>query len=126
MVTRFEAYKLSRLIKRVGIEVEFFRNKRNEYGEQTDESESLGTLECVYHEDNSRILIDRNNALGAWRNVQSPFLTAHMDKIKQLWLLPEDWCILGDHKHTIGGIVDVQQWGIIGTISLEVVDSVGV
>lgn len=123
MVTRFEGYKLSRLIKRAGVEVEFFRNVRNTYGEQTDESESLGTLSCVYHEDNSRIVIDRNNALGAWRDVQSPYLTAHLDEIKQLWLKAEDWCILGDKKHTIGGIVDVQQWGIIGTISLEVVDS---
>lgn len=115
---------MSRLIMRHGMNVEFFRNVRNRYGEPTEEFESLGALDCFYHENNGRIEVQRNNALRAWRNVQTPFLTTHMPGIIEAGLRLEDWCTIGNRKHTIGGIVDVQQWGIIGTITLEVVDNV--
>jgi phage host-nuclease inhibitor protein Gam len=123
---RFEAYKISRVIRRAGVELEFYRNVRNTYGEQTEDTVSVGTLKCLYHESNGRIEVDRNNSSSAWRNVQSPYATAILDDIKALGLAVEDWCEIGGNKHTIGGIVDVQQWGLIGTISLEVVDNGGV
>jgi len=122
MNKRFEAYKLNRVIKRAGVALEFYRHIRNSYGEQTEERETIGVLSCLYHENNGRIEVERNNTINAWRNVQTPYATAILDDIKVLGLMVEDFCIIGNDVHTIGGIVDVQQWGIIGTITLEVVD----
>ena len=122
MNTKFEAYKISRVIKREGTEVEFFRNTRNAYGEQTDEAESIGTLAGLYHETNGRIEVDRGG-VSVWRTVQLPYVTATLDDIKALELKVDDWCIVGHRRHTVGGIVDVQQWGIIGTVTLEVLDN---
>lgn len=122
MNKRFEAYKLNRVIKRTGTDVEFFRPIRNRYGEITDESTSVGVLRCLYHEDNGRIEVSRNGAFSTWRDMQSPYLTATIKDIMVLDLKVEDFCTIGGKQHTIGGIVDIQQWGIIGTISLEVMD----
>jgi hypothetical protein len=121
MNNRFEAYKLRRVIKRSGVCVEFFRNARNAYGEQADESESIGQLKCLYHENNGRVEIDRSG-VSIWRNIRSPYVTALLEDINTLDLKVDDWCTVGDTVHTIGGIVDVQQWGIISTITLEVLD----
>ena len=53
----FEAYKLRREILRSGIELEFFRNAKNEFGEPdiNKESELLGKVSGLYHEQNSYV-----------------------------------------------------------------------
>jgi hypothetical protein len=122
MNKRFEAYKLNRVIKRSGMELSFYRTTRNAYGEEMDVGTVVGNLKCLYHENNGRIEIDRT-AQSIWRNMQTPYATALLEDIKALGLKVEDWCVIGDTRHKIGGIVDVQQWGIIGTITLEVLDN---
>ena len=57
--TKFEAYKIKRELKRSGINYEFKRTKKNDFGEpiDTDNPVIVGKLKGLYHEQNGAIKI---------------------------------------------------------------------
>lgn len=55
--TKFEAYKIQRELTRSGIDYEFKRIEKNDFGEPAGELKVVGKLRGLYHEQNSGIQI---------------------------------------------------------------------
>lgn len=125
--TRFEQYKVQREIKRSGTEYTFSRYQQNEFGEPiTDQPAVLvGKLKGVFH---AHVI-----GSGAYKKLSIEEASQTRSKMGGMIL-----CILGDANALclqVGDIVtinektyhytgttDIQEWGLIGEVCLEVVD----
>ena len=95
---KFEAYKISREIKRSGCSFTFKRKAKNDFNEPSEESIIVGNLLGIYHEQNSNIAISK------------------------LELNVDDFVIFNSKTFKVTGITNVQEWSIVSDISLEVFD----
>lgn len=118
----FEAYKIKREIKRSGIDYEFKRLGRNEFGEPNDNETSIGTLKGLYHEESSAIKITTGDTTQI-RTKKIPKILCLYEDIAFLVLRPGDLLNINDKIFKVTGIVNVQEWSIVADISLEVVDN---
>ena len=120
--TKFEIYKLQRELKRNGISCVFKRYTNNEFGEPDYTHENIVcTIDCLYHEQNSNIQITTGETTQV-RTKKIPMLLCLYEDTSLL--KPGDFMILNEKKYKITGIVNIQEWNLIGDISLEVVDNV--
>lgn len=120
--TRFEAYKIKRELKRSGILYDVKRKITNDFGEKVLEPQLVGCLLGLYHEQNSNIQI-LNGTTTRTRTEKIPMILCLNDDIKKLFLEVDDYIIINGKKFIITGITNIQEWGIISDISLEVVDN---
>lgn len=143
--TKFEAYKLKRELKKSGINYEFKRFKKNKFGEPTgevawrqnpvplfplfiDESigrvlgtmvDNVGIISGLYHEQNSNIQITSGDTTQI-RTKKIPMILCLYEDAASL--VPGDIVMINNKIFKATGVVNIQEWGIIGDISLEVFD----
>lgn len=128
---KFEAYKVSREIKRSGSEFVFYRNSTNEFGEP-DVSVSpteVGSLNGLYHEENTMVKSSLNSGQQAsasiYRKRKEPCILCLYEDAEGLKLKVGDYITLNGKRLVVNTLVNVQEWNIIGDIKLmEVVANV--
>lgn len=119
---RFEAYKIKRELKRSGIDYEFNRTKKNNFGEPTSERAVVGKLKGLYHEQNSAIQITTGDTTQV-RTKKVPMILCLYEDTASLVLQVGDIVSINAKTFKVTGITDIQEWNLISDISLEVVDS---
>lgn len=125
--TRFELYKFRRELKRNGKDYTFRRRKLNQFNEPTIELEDVLTIRCLYHEVSSFKTTSTGDSSTTVTEKQ-PMLLCAVEDVKDSGLEAGDFIevddsVYGDKKVLrFVGIVDIQNYGIIADISLEVVD----
>lgn len=125
--TRFELYKFRRELKRNGKDYTFRRRKLNQFNEPTTELEDVLTIRCLYHEVSSFKTTSTGDSSTTVTEKQ-PMLLCAVEDVKDSGLEAGDFIevddsVYGDKKVLrFVGIVDIQNYGIIADISLEVVD----
>ena len=94
----------------------------NEFGEPDHTHENIVcTIKCLYHEQNSNIQITTGETTQV-RTKKIPMLLCLYENTDLLE--PGDFMILNEKKYKVTGIVNIQEWNLLGDISLEVVDNV--
>lgn len=119
----FETYKLKRELKRSGVEFQFRRNKKNEFGEDTEDIIEVGSILGLYHESNSNIQIVTGDTTRS-RTKAIPMILCLYEDIDSIDIMVDDYILYNNKKMSVTGILDIQEWGLIADISLEVVDNV--
>lgn len=118
--TKFEAYKLKRELKKSGINYEFKRLNTNKFGEPICENpELIATICGLYHEQNSNIQITSGDTTQV-RTKKIPMILCLYDNAALL--APGDIVKINEKTFKVTGVVNIQEWSIIGDISLEVFD----
>lgn len=120
--TQFELYKLKRELLRHGVDVVVQRRPHNAFGEPGNNSEVVGKLRGLYHEQNSNIQITTGDAIQV-RTKKIPMLLCVFDDVKALSIKPGDWFCFNNKVFNVTGVVNVQEWNLIADVSLEVVDN---
>ena len=129
--TKFEAYKLKRILKRSGTDFVFKRAMQNEFGEPEGDKLEVATLRGLYHETNSYM----TNTVGdsaTTRTKKQPMILCLCEDIESLDLRQGDETTIPLRGPQMTsktlkyvGCVDIQNWGIIADLSLEEVDEGG-
>lgn len=118
---KFEAYKIKREIKRSGNEYEIYRHAKNEFGEPISDLQYVGKISAIYHEENSNIQITTGDTTQV-RTKKIPMLLCLYDEFVETGFEVGDFVLINCKKFKITGIVNIQEWSIIGDVSLEVFD----
>lgn len=118
---KFEAYKIKREIKRSGNEYEIYRHAKNEFGEPVSNEQYVGKISAIYHEENSNIQITTGDTTQV-RTKKIPMLLCLYDEFIETEFEVGDFVLINSKKFKITGIVNIQEWNIIGDVSLEVFD----
>lgn len=118
---KFEAYKIKREIKRSGNEYEIYRHAKNEFGEPVSDEQYVGKISAIYHEENSNIQITTGDTTQV-RTKKIPMLLCLYDEFVETGFEVGDFVLINGKKFKITGIVNIQEWSIIGDVSLEVFD----
>lgn len=117
----FERRKIELAVKSSGILFEFFRNKKNDFGEPVGEPEKITEIQGVYHTNTSYISV-KNGDSGAISNkkIYTPCILCLADseseKIKQ-----GDYTTVNGKKIVVTGKVDYQEKKYAFDINCEVV-----
>ncbi|MBR6604645.1 MAG: hypothetical protein IKK92_02035 [Prevotella sp.] len=121
--TKFEAYKLRRELKKVGVEYEFKRVGLNKFREPAGDPTVVCKLTGLYHDYNTSgsgaIVLNSTEAVQI-RSKKIPMILCLYEDAKTLKL--DDFVEINSKKHKVIGVVNIQEWSIVADISLEVVD----
>lgn len=115
---QFEAYKIRREIKRSGETYTFMRPSLNEFGEPSGDETEVGSLRGLYHEQNSNIQLTTGDTTQI-RTKKLPMILCIYDDAKALNLQLGDKLYLNDRILKVVSLVNIQEWNIIGDLSLE-------
>lgn len=118
---QFEAYKVKREIKRSGTEYTFVRNETNEFGEPTSDITTLGSIKGLYHEQNSNVAVTTGDTTQT-RTKKIPMVLCLWDDVSPMVLKVGDTTTINGKVFKVTGVTNIQEWGIIADISLEIVD----
>lgn len=118
----FEAYKIRREIKRSGSSFTFKRPVLNEFGEPTGEEIEVGTLKGIYHEENSNVQVTTGETTQI-RTKKLPMILCIYEDALSLNLKLGDKLYLNGRTLKAISLVNIQEWNIIGDLSLEEVAS---
>lgn len=118
---QFEAYKIRREIKRSGETYTFKRPVLNEFGEPSGDEIEVGSLRGLYHEQygkdsNIRLMTGNTTQI---RTKKLPMILCIYDDAKTLNLQLGDKLYLNDKIFKVVSLVNIQEWNIIGDLSLE-------
>ncbi len=126
--TKFEAYKLKRILRRSGTDFVFRRRKLNKFNEPTGEHEDVSTIRGLYHESNS-FITDTVGDAATTRTKKQPMVLCLCEDIESLDLRQGDEMRVATRSPQMTsktlryvGCVDIQSWGIIADLSFEEVD----
>lgn len=120
--TKFEAYKIKRELKRIGLAFVFKRQEKNAFNEFTDNMKRIGSLVGLYHEQNNSVSITTNDNAKI-RTKKTPMILCLYDDVSALELKIGDVTEVNGKTLKVTGIVNVQEWNVVSDISLEVVDN---
>jgi len=115
---QFEAYKIRREIKRSGETYTFMRPSLNEFDEPSGEETEVGSLRGLYHEQNSNVQLTTGDTTQI-RTKKLPMILCIYDDAKALNLQLGDKLYLNDRILKVVSLVNIQEWNIIGDLSLE-------
>ena len=115
---QFEAYKIRREIKRSGETYTFMRPSLNEFNEPSGDEIEVGSLRGLYHEQNSNIQLTTGDTTQI-RTKKLPMILCIYDDAKALNLQLGDKLYLNDRILKVVSLVNIQEWNIIGDLSLE-------
>lgn len=118
---KFEAYKIKREIKRSGNEYEIYRYAKNEFGEPISDIQYVGNINALYHEENSNIQITTGDTTQI-RTKKIPMLLCIYEDFNSIEFSVGDFVEINSKVFKVTGIVNIQEWSIIGDVSLEVFD----
>lgn len=126
--TKFEAYKLKRILRRSGTDFVFKRRKLDKFNEPTGEYEEVATVRGLYHESNS-FITDTVGDAATTRTKKQPMVLCLCEDIESLDLCQGDETEVSTRGPQMTsktlryvGCVDIQNWGIIADMSFEEVD----
>lgn len=119
---QFEAYKVKREIKRSGTEYTFVRNEANEFGEPTSDTTALGSIKGLYHEQNSNVAVTTGDTTQT-RTKKIPMVLCLWGDVSPMVLKVGDTTTINGKVFKVTGVTNIQEWGIIADISLEIVDN---
>lgn len=122
MTTKFEAFKIKNELKRSGVEYNFKRQSKNDFGEPVKGGRKFTTIKGIYHEQNSNVQITTGDTTQI-RTKKIPMILCLYDDAVLHALQVGDITIINKKVFKVTGVVNVQEWSIIADISLEVVDS---
>lgn len=123
--TRFELYKLRRELKRNGREYIFYRNLDNEYGEPVEDRVEILRIKALYHETSAYKTTYTNDGTTI-TSEKKPMLLCALQDVNGSDIKLGDYIelvdnVYGDVKRLMfSGVTDVQDFGVIADISLEV------
>lgn len=120
--TRFEAYKIKRELKRSGIDYEFKRAGKNDFGEPTGKLEVVGKLKGLYHEQNGSIQVATGETTRT-RTKKIPMILCLYEDTAFLVLQADDIVVINSKTFKVTGVTNIQEWNLISDVSLEVVDN---
>lgn len=115
---QFEAYKIKREIRRSGETYTFMRPSLNEFGEPSGDETEVGSLCGLYHEQNSNVQLTTGDTTQI-RTKKLPMILCIYDDAKTLNLQLGDKLYLNDRILKVVSLVNIQEWNIIGDLSLE-------
>lgn len=118
--TQFEAYKIERELKRSGVDVSFMRKAKNAYGEDTDTSLLVCVAKCLYHVETGYLQVSTQEGAQT-RFKRIPKLLCLKDDVLPVRM--GDVVVYKGKTYSVCGVDDIQEWGIIADVSLEVVDN---
>ena len=120
--TKFEVYKIKRELKRSGIDYEFKRTRKNEFGESTNEVTFVVKLKGLYHEQNGSVQITTGDTTRV-RTKKVPMILCLYEDTASLILQIGDIVEINGKTFKVTGVVNIQEWNLISDVSLEVVDN---
>lgn len=115
---QFEAYKIRREIRRSGETYTFMRPSLNEFGEPSGDEIEVGSLRGLYHEQNSNVQLTTGDTTQI-RTKKLPMILCIYEDAKTLNLQLGDKLYLNDRILKVVSLVNIQEWNIIGDLSLE-------
>ena len=115
---QFEAYKIKREIRRSGETYTFMRPSLNEFGEPSGDETEVGSLRGLYHEQNSNVQLTTGDTTQI-RTKKLPMILCIYEDAKALNLQLGDKLYLNDRILKVVSLVNIQEWNIIGDLSLE-------
>lgn len=115
---QFEAYKIKREIKRSGETYTFMRPSLNEFNEPSGDETEVGSLRGLYHEQNSNVQLTTGDTTQI-RTKKLPMILCIYEDAKTLNLQLGDKLYLNDRILKVVSLVNIQEWNIIGDLSLE-------
>ena len=115
---QFEAYKIKREIRRSGETYTFMRPSLNEFGEPSGDETEVGSLRGLYHEQNSNVQLTTGDTTQI-RTKKLPMILCIYEDAKTLNLQLGDKLYLNDRILKVVSLVNIQEWNIIGDLSLE-------
>lgn len=115
---QFEAYKIRREIKRSGETYTFKRPVLNEFGEPSGDEIEVGSLRGLYHERDSNIRLMTSDTTQI-RTKKLPMILCIYEDAKTLNLQLGDKLYLNNRIFKVVSLVNIQEWNIIGDLSLE-------
>lgn len=119
--TKFEVYKIQRELNRSGIVVDFLRQETNKFKEPIGEPKKIGSILCIYHEQNGRIKISTGDTTQV-RTKKVPMLLCLHSDVSQVNVQVGDQVKLNGKTFNVTGVINIQEWNLVADISLEVVD----
>ena len=119
--TKFEVYKIQRELNRSGIVVDFLRQETNKFKEPIGEPKKIGSILCIYHEQNGCIKISTGDTTQV-RTKKVPMLLCLHSDVSQVNVQVGDQVKLNGKTFNVTGVVNIQEWNLVADISLEVVD----
>ena len=119
--TKFEVYKIQRELNRSGIVVDFLRQETNKFKEPIGEPKKIGSILCIYHEQNGCIKISTGDTTQV-RTKKVPMLLCLYSNVSQVNVQVGDQVKLNGKTFNVTGVVNIQEWNLVADISLEVVD----
>lgn len=118
----FEVYKLKRELKRSGKDYCFTRLADNEYKEPLGDVGCVGKLKGLYHERSEHISVAMSDATQV-RTKKIPSILCLYGDVCSIGLTIGDRVVINGKTMIVNGVIDIQEWGLISDISLEVVDN---
>lgn len=115
---QFEAYKIKREIRRSGETYTFMRPSLNEFNEPSGNETEVGSLRGLYHEQNGNVQVTTGDTTQI-RTKKLPMILCIYDDAKALNLQLGDKLYLNDRILKVVSLVNIQEWNIIGDLSLE-------
>lgn len=107
--------KILRLLKTNGLRYTFTLMDEDEY-KQPKEGETI-TIQGVYHEANSFITVTASDSASVQRKKSPMILTLLDEEVKKL--KQGDKVSINSVTYTVSGILDIQNYGVVADISLE-------
>lgn len=123
--TKFEAFKLEKLLKTNGVDFEFKRKKKNSFNEFTDDPpEVVAVVNGVYHEQSITTQITSGQGT-QFRSEKVPMVLCKFGP-DVLSLKPKDLLEYNGKHYEVQGITNYAELNIVMDISLRVVDKGGI
>lgn len=127
--TSYEVHKLRVEIMREGMHVRVTRDAIDRFGEAEPGSERLvGEFDAIYHE-TSESVIGAATLVGFGGSVtryeKIPMLLCVLADLPKERLEVGDWVYVNDTKYSFSGIMDLGDMGLVGDITLSILDTGG-
>lgn len=108
--------KIKKQLDRNGLVYEFIKITKDEFNQNTESEETL-SIKGIYHETNSFIKLNETDA-GSVQRKKSPMILTLLDEQSKL-IKQGDILYINEIKYTVSGILDIQNYGVILDISLD-------
>ncbi len=112
-------YRVQQAIAWNGNVYEFFRQGRNEYGEQDGKPQEVARIRGFFHNGSSNHVSVLVSDAGSVKTKETPYIMAEWRDAKQLEL--DDGVQINGNLYRVTGVFNVHELNLIGEISLEVV-----
>ena len=108
--------KIKKQLDRNGLVYEFTRVMKDKFNQNTESGETL-LIKGIYHETNSFIKLNETDA-GSVQRKKSPMILTLLDEQSKL-IKQGDILYINEIKYTVSGVLDIQNYGVVLDISLD-------